>query len=168
MAATTAASAGPSTLPDSLPLELSASIHAVLKPGSQPPAEPPSLDVQLAELFPDEDSLRLQSVQAAQARLREETEREEQDSERSRRELELGQRERKMGNVQESIGALLAQLSLIREKARESETVVQETTRDIRSLDTAKKNVVHSMTVLKRLQMLCAYQIPIAPYEAGS
>ena len=60
----------------------------------------------------------------------------------------------RMSRVQEAIGALLEQLNLIREKARESENVVKEITRDIRSLDIAKRNIVSSMTALKRLQML--------------
>lgn len=60
----------------------------------------------------------------------------------------------RMTQVQQAIAALLEQLLLIREKARESENVVKEITRDIRSLDIAKRNVVFSMTALKRLQML--------------
>ncbi|CDU25724.1 related to VPS53-subunit of VP51-54 complex, required for protein sorting [Sporisorium scitamineum] len=60
----------------------------------------------------------------------------------------------RMTQVQQAIAALLEQLLLIREKARESENVVKEITRDIRSLDIAKRNVVSSMTALKRLQML--------------
>ncbi|KAJ1683060.1 hypothetical protein LUZ63_021721 [Rhynchospora breviuscula] len=59
-----------------------------------------------------------------------------------------------MSHVQNAIAALLEQLLLIREKARESENVVKEITRDIRNLDIAKRNVVSSMTALKRLQML--------------
>jgi hypothetical protein len=45
-------------------------------------------------------------------------------------------------------------MSRIREKATESEAVVRNITKDIQVLDTAKKNLILSMTTLKRLQML--------------
>lgn len=45
-------------------------------------------------------------------------------------------------------------MSLIREKATESEAIVRNITRDIQVLDSAKKNLILSMTTLKRLQML--------------
>jgi hypothetical protein len=51
---------------------------------------------------------------------------------------------------------LLGQMSLIREKATESEAVVRDITKDIQILDLAKKNLILSMTTLKRLQMLGA------------
>jgi len=49
---------------------------------------------------------------------------------------------------------LLGQMSLIREKATESEAVVRDITKDIQVLDLAKKNLITSMTGMKRLQML--------------
>ena len=49
---------------------------------------------------------------------------------------------------------LLGQMTLIREKATESEAVVRNITKDIQVLDLAKKNLITSMTVMKRLQML--------------
>lgn len=57
-------------------------------------------------------------------------------------------------NSQTSLHHLLGQLSAIREKAADSESTVREITGDIRSLDTAKKNLVGSITALRRLQML--------------
>jgi hypothetical protein len=48
-------------------------------------------------------------------------------------------------------------MSLIREKATESEAVVKNITKDIQVLDLAKKNLVTSMTMMKRLQMLGVY-----------
>lgn len=45
-------------------------------------------------------------------------------------------------------------MSRIREKATESEAVVRDITKDIQILDTAKSNLILSMTILKRLQML--------------
>jgi vacuolar protein sorting-associated protein 53 len=56
-------------------------------------------------------------------------------------------------------------MSLIREKASESEAIVRNITRDIQVLDLAKKNIILSMTTLKRLQMmgmippLCRFEI---------
>jgi hypothetical protein len=47
-------------------------------------------------------------------------------------------------------------MSRIREKATESEAVVRNITKDIQVLDLAKKNLILSMTTLKRLQMLGA------------
>jgi len=47
-------------------------------------------------------------------------------------------------------------MSLIREKATESEAIVRNITRDIQVLDLGKDNLVRSMTILKRLQMLGA------------
>ena len=52
---------------------------------------------------------------------------------------------------------LLGQMSRIREKATESEAVVRDITKDIQVLDLAKKNLILSMTTLKRLHMLGAY-----------
>ena len=48
-------------------------------------------------------------------------------------------------------------MSRIREKATESEAVVRDITKDIQVLDLAKKNLILSMTTLKRLHMLGAY-----------
>lgn len=48
-------------------------------------------------------------------------------------------------------------MSLIREKATESEAVVKNITKDIQILDLAKKNLITSMTMMKRLQMLGVY-----------
>lgn len=56
---------------------------------------------------------------------------------------------------------LLGQMSRIREKATESEAVVRNITKDIQVLDLAKKNLILSMTTLKRLQMLGAFSIHI-------
>jgi hypothetical protein len=45
-------------------------------------------------------------------------------------------------------------MSRIQEKATESEAVVRDITKDIQVLDLAKKNLILSMTMLRRLQML--------------
>lgn len=49
---------------------------------------------------------------------------------------------------------LVERMYLIRDKAVESEAIVQRVTRDIQALDLAKKNLSLSMTTLERLQML--------------
>jgi peptidoglycan hydrolase CwlO-like protein len=54
---------------------------------------------------------------------------------------------------------LLGQMSRIQEKASESEAIVKDITKDIQILDLAKKNLVLSMTSLKRLQMLGLFTI---------
>jgi vacuolar protein sorting-associated protein 53 len=51
---------------------------------------------------------------------------------------------------------LLSQMHRIREKATESEAIVRDITKDIQVLDLAKKNLILSMTALKRFQMLGA------------
>ena len=53
-------------------------------------------------------------------------------------------------------------MSLIREKATESEAVVKDITKDIQVLDLAKKNLITSMTMMKRLQMLGVYPAAFA------
>ncbi len=55
-------------------------------------------------------------------------------------------------------------MSLIREKATESEAIVRDITRDIQVLDLAKKNLILSMTTLKRLQML-GMLLPLLPVD---
>ena len=56
--------------------------------------------------------------------------------------------------IDEFIQDLLGQVSRIREKATESEAVVRNITKEIQVLDLAKRNLILSMTTLKRLQML--------------
>ena len=56
--------------------------------------------------------------------------------------------------VDEFMQDLLGQVSRIREKATESEAVVRNITKEIQVLDLAKRNLILSMTTLKRLQML--------------
>lgn len=56
---------------------------------------------------------------------------------------------------------MLSQVTGIRDAATESEVVVREITRDIQSLDLAKKNLIASMNALKRFQMLGEQGFPI-------
>lgn len=50
-------------------------------------------------------------------------------------------------------------MTAIRDAATESEMVVRDITRDIQSLDLAKKNLVASMNALKRFQMLGGFLV---------
>ncbi|KAK0526561.1 Vacuolar protein sorting-associated protein 53 [Tilletia horrida] len=110
----------------------------------------------LNALFPDaeDDAPSLEDISQVHERLRAQLSATEAQVDALIVELKEEQDVGRMSKVQGAIAALLNQLAIIREEARESEMVVREITRDIRSLDTAKKNVVASMTALKRLQML--------------
>ncbi|OSX65954.1 hypothetical protein POSPLADRAFT_1177410 [Postia placenta MAD-698-R-SB12] len=102
--------------------------------------------------FPDESSLeRLDAVQTRMI----ETERQLQaEIDALKEELRREQDPSRMQLIQEMISDLLGQMSRIREKATESEAVVRNITKEIQVLDLAKKNLILSMTMLKRLQML--------------
>ena len=49
---------------------------------------------------------------------------------------------------------MVRRIHTIKEKANESEKIVQEITNDIKTLDQGKRNLTLSITVLRRLQML--------------
>ncbi|KAK4293498.1 hypothetical protein Pmani_033807 [Petrolisthes manimaculis] len=57
-------------------------------------------------------------------------------------------------HAQEAIGELYSRFQDIKERASESELRVKEITRDIKQLDTAKRNLTTSITTLNHLQML--------------
>ncbi|KAK8379291.1 hypothetical protein O3P69_019277 [Scylla paramamosain] len=57
-------------------------------------------------------------------------------------------------HAQEAIAELFARFQDIKERAGESEERVKEITRDIKQLDTAKRNLTASITTLNHLQML--------------
>ncbi|RUS20036.1 Vps53-like protein [Endogone sp. FLAS-F59071] len=61
--------------------------------------------------------------------------------------------------AKKAIQDLFAKIRQIKEKATQSETMVQEITRDIKSLDYAKRHLTSSITALKRLQMLGRNQL---------
>ncbi|KAF5385912.1 hypothetical protein D9615_002629 [Tricholomella constricta] len=106
----------------------------------------------LNDLFSDEASLA--HLDTVSARLIE-TQRELQtEIDALQGELRRSQDPERVQLIQEMISDLLGQMSRIREKATESEAVVRNITKDIQVLDTAKKNLILSMTTLKRLQML--------------
>lgn len=71
-----------------------------------------------------------------------------------RREQPSGRLSDTNGSVHIAVKQLFQQLERIRTKAASSESTVREITGEIRTLDTAKNNLVGSITALKRLQML--------------
>lgn len=155
-------------LPSTLPAPLAHSIASVLDAPSSSSSSSTtktkaSLTAHLISLFPTPADLSTASLDKAQARLRADA----QQADARVQDL-IRQLDQEHHNAQshaatldgtaaeQAVATLLAQLGSIREKARESEVVVRDITREIRNLDTAKRNVVASMTALKRLQMLGA------------
>ncbi|TFK66526.1 hypothetical protein BDN72DRAFT_844204 [Pluteus cervinus] len=144
---------------DDLPIDVIESIQRIL--GNQEPKNDDPLDAfgtdfdtvaVLNTLFPEESSLA--HIEAVNNKLAN-TQRELQNEINSlQRELQESQDPNRMQFIQEMISDLLGQMSRIREKATESEAVVRNITKDIQVLDLAKKNLILSMTTLKRLQML--------------
>ncbi|KAG1752867.1 Vps53-like protein [Suillus lakei] len=143
-----------------LPQEVIVAIQRILELNPENQNEDP-LDVlsnefnpidMLNQFFPDEASL--SQLETVQARLSQ-NERDLQDEiDALKEELRRDQDPNRMQMIQEMISDLLGQMSRIREKATESEAVVRDITKDIQALDLAKKNLILSMTTLKRLQML--------------
>ncbi|CAG8804353.1 8647_t:CDS:2, partial [Racocetra fulgida] len=73
----------------------------------------------------------------------------------SRLQTDGGQRgPEEVAEAKRAIEELFDRIRKIEEKASQSETMVQEITKDIKSLDYAKKHLTISITALKRLQML--------------
>lgn len=150
-------------LPSRLPADLGRSIAHILSPASPEsdnrttPDEPTSLTAQLAELFSDPSDLSPKVIEQKQAHLRRGLARQDKHIETLVSQLvqrQASDTSDSTNDVQDKIDGLLKQLVTIRKKAHKSEEVVREITRDIRMLDTCKRNVVTSMTALKRLQML--------------
>ncbi|KAH8107895.1 Vps53-like protein [Cristinia sonorae] len=144
---------------ETLPHELILSIQRVLN--LQRSADTDPLDVLtnnfnpvgiLNSYFPDEAALG--QLDAVQARLAQNELDLQHQIEELRLELRREQDPNRMQQIQEMISDLLGQISRIREKATESEAVVRNITKEIQVLDLAKKNLILSMTTLKRLQML--------------
>ncbi|KAJ7647012.1 Vps53-like protein [Roridomyces roridus] len=102
--------------------------------------------------FPDEASLA--EIASVQTRLVENQQEIEREIQALQAELKQNQDPTRMHVIQEMISDLFGQMSRIREKATESEAVVRNITKDIQVLDLAKRNLILSMTTLKRLQML--------------
>lgn len=102
--------------------------------------------------FPDEASL--ERIEGVQTQLAETQQRLQEEIDSLQAELQRNQDPERMSIIQEMISDLLGQMSRIREKATESEAVVRNITKDIQVLDLVKRNLIHSTTTIKRLQML--------------
>ncbi|KAF7306010.1 hypothetical protein HMN09_00755500 [Mycena chlorophos] len=144
---------------DELPQEVVVAIQRVLELKTGPEADPLddlSKDFDCVGIlngyFPDEASLA--DISAVQAKLSETQNELQREIDALQEELKNNQDPARMQLIQEMISDLFGQMSRIREKATESEAVVRNITKDIQVLDLAKKNLIHSMTTLKRLQML--------------
>ncbi|PSR73209.1 hypothetical protein PHLCEN_2v10930 [Hermanssonia centrifuga] len=144
---------------EGLPHELILSIQRVLDLRPGPDSDP--LDSfsdnfnpvgMLNEFFPDEASLG--QLEAVQSRLAQNERDLQLEIDSLQDELGTEQDPNRMHLIQEMISDLLGQMSRIREKATESEAVVRNITKEIQVLDLAKRNLILSMTTLKRLQML--------------
>jgi septal ring factor EnvC (AmiA/AmiB activator) len=57
-----------------------------------------------------------------------------------------------------TLQALYNEIQVIKDKARHAERTVQNITKDIKSLDCAKRNITQTVTVLRRLQMLGTFR----------
>lgn len=104
--------------------------------------------------FPTEQSL--SALEPVQSEIREE-------AQKARREIESILREQAqtgdemktlLGESRGTVAALKTHVSHMKEKAVDSERLVQEICADIRALDIAKKNLTLTITALKRLAML--------------
>ncbi|KAF8210667.1 Vps53-like protein [Mycena galopus ATCC 62051] len=144
---------------DELPHEVILAIQRVLELPSGQDADPldalsnefSPVDI-LNGFFPDEASLA--HIASVQARLIENQRDLQREIDALQAELKQNQDPTRMHLIQEMISELFGQMSRIREKATESEAVVRNITKDIQVLDLAKRNLILSMTTLKRLQML--------------
>jgi hypothetical protein len=157
-------------LPSRLPADLHIAITRLVSdasPSSSPTGiidDSPSLTTQLSRFFPSVQSLTQLDIEKRQAQLRLELAEQERYIESLYNQLvinlqssglqDVTQPQAYSEDVEKKVEELLQLLASIREKARSSEEVVRDITRDIRKLDTCKRNVVSSMTALKRLQML--------------
>ncbi|KAJ3855242.1 Vps53-like protein [Lentinula lateritia] len=138
---------------DDLPTEVLIAVQRVFEQHSSPAAGISSNAIDaLNSLFPDESSLAY--TEAVQTQLLERQREIQNEIDLLREQLKRNQDSDRMQLIQEMISELLGQMSRIREKATESEAVVRSITKDIQVLDRAKKNLILSMTTLKRLQML--------------
>lgn len=134
-----------------LPIEVQHAIRDILDKEADP--YPDDLVSTLNTLFPDEASL--ESIEEQQLRLRRQVQSTRDEIDTLKRDMaEASGQQDKMAKLQELIGDLFTQINELRSGATESEVVVREITRDIKALDFAKKNIVASMTSVKRFQML--------------
>ncbi|CAO1635403.1 unnamed protein product [Sympodiomycopsis kandeliae] len=122
-----------------------------------PSQQSETLTQRLARQFADPESVTSTSIQRRQAQLRKQLVGVDAELDQLLNYLKREQASSKLAessSIQIAIKKLFDQLETIRTKATSSESTVREITGDIRTLDTAKNNLVASITSLKRLQML--------------
>ncbi|KAI9591682.1 Vps53-like protein [Syncephalis fuscata] len=110
---------------------------------------------QLNLLFPNADSINTASEVYEQTKTQfDEVDRDWRDSLRCFQSTSNTTSDTALDLVYQHIKELTAQVESIYNSAEQSETTALEMTKDVKQLDTAKKNLTETMTVLKRLQML--------------
>ncbi|CAG8576657.1 10577_t:CDS:10, partial [Cetraspora pellucida] len=136
------------------PPELEASISQILQTNDPLDSNDFNPIEYLNQMLPNEQALASVDVttKKLQARMRQLS---EDIKELSRLQTDGGQRgPEEVAEAKKAIEELFDRIRQIKEKASQSETMVQEITKDIKSLDYAKKHLTISITALKRLQML--------------
>ncbi|CAG8548135.1 3287_t:CDS:10, partial [Scutellospora calospora] len=136
------------------PPELEASISQILQTNDPLDSNDFNPIEYLNQMLPNEQALATVDVTAKklQAKMRQLS---GEIKELSRMQTDGGQRgPEEVAEAKRAIEELFDRIRQIKEKASQSETMVQEITKDIKSLDYAKKHLTISITALKRLQML--------------
>ncbi|GJJ76476.1 vacuolar protein sorting-associated protein 53 [Entomortierella parvispora] len=134
--------------------ELNSSITHILRSKDPLDAQEFSSVEYINKIFPNEHSLSsvdqvLQRLQVKAKQVQEEL------RELTRAQTDGGQKgQEEVEAAKKGIEMLFFQIKEIKEKATQSEQMVQEITQDIKSLDYAKRHLTTSITTLKRLQML--------------
>ncbi|KAF9181642.1 Vacuolar protein sorting-associated protein 53 [Haplosporangium sp. Z 767] len=134
--------------------ELNSSIIRILRSRDPLDAQEFSSVDYINRIFPNEHSLA--SVDQVLAKLQiKATQVQEELRELTRAQTDGGQKgQEEVEAAKKGIEMLFFKIKEIKEKATQSEQMVQEITQDIKSLDYAKRHLTASITTLKRLQML--------------
>ncbi|KAF9570850.1 Vacuolar protein sorting-associated protein 53 [Mortierella alpina] len=134
--------------------ELNSSITHILRSKDPLDAQEFSSVEYINKVFPNEHSLA--SVDEVLSRLHAKARQvQEELRELTRAQTDGGQKgQEEVEAAKKGIEALFFKIKEIKEKATQSEQMVQEITQDIKSLDYAKRHLTSSITTLKRLQML--------------
>ncbi|KAG0200788.1 Vacuolar protein sorting-associated protein 53 [Mortierella sp. GBA30] len=127
--------------------ELNSSITHILRSKDPLDAQEFSSVEYINRIFPNDEVLTRLHAKARQVQ--------EELRELTRAQTDGGQKgQEEVETAKKGIEALFFQIKEIKEKATQSEQMVQEITQDIKSLDYAKRHLTSSITTLKRLQML--------------
>ncbi|KAG0212026.1 Vacuolar protein sorting-associated protein 53 [Mortierella sp. NVP41] len=134
--------------------ELNSSITHILRSKDPLDAQEFSSVEYINRIFPNEHSLA--AVDQVLARLQAKAKQvQEELRELTRAQTDGGQKgQEEVEAAKKGIEMLFFKIKEIKEKATQSEQMVQEITQDIKSLDYAKRHLTTSITTLKRLQML--------------